>query len=69
MQDCSLDPPIPVPFTPSLDPGIGQELIFRRIISPPYTVTSEDIEFIVLGVSRLVEDYFARRGVTGVPQI
>ncbi|KAG8167615.1 hypothetical protein KVR01_003304 [Diaporthe batatas] len=34
------------------------------IIAPPYTVTPEDVEFIVLGVSRLVEDYFLRRNVT-----
>ncbi|KAL2275682.1 hypothetical protein FJTKL_01645 [Diaporthe vaccinii] len=38
------------------------------IIAPPYTVTSEDIEFIVLGVSRLVEDYFSGHGVTAIPQ-
>ncbi|KAK2614311.1 hypothetical protein N8I77_001150 [Diaporthe amygdali] len=30
------------------------------IIAPPYTVTSEDIEFIVLTVTRLVEDYFSK---------
>ncbi|KAL1876514.1 hypothetical protein Daus18300_002758 [Diaporthe australafricana] len=30
------------------------------IIAPPYTVTSEDIEHIVLSVSRLVEDYFSK---------
>lgn len=35
-------------------------LTCRRIIAPPYTVTSEDIEFIVQGVSRLVEDYFSQ---------
>ncbi|KAI3398841.1 hypothetical protein diail_8532 [Diaporthe ilicicola] len=30
------------------------------IIAPPYTVTSEDIEHVVLSVSRLVGDYFSR---------
>lgn len=35
-------------------------LTSHRIIAPPYTVTPEDIEFIVSGVSRLVEDYFSR---------
>lgn len=45
-----------------------QVLTCRRIIAPPYTVTSEDIEFIVQSVSRLVEDYFSGHGVTVTPQ-
>lgn len=35
-------------------------LTHDRIIAPPYTATGEDIEFIVLTVTRLVEDYFSR---------
>lgn len=49
--------------TKSLDPGLEEVLICRSIIAPPYTVTPDDVEFIVLGVSRLVEDYFSRRDI------
>lgn len=41
-----------------------QVLTCRSIIAPPYTVTPEDVEFIVLGVSRLVEDYFSQGDIT-----
>lgn len=35
------------------------------IIAPPYTVTAEDVEYIVQTVSSLIEDFFSRPVVLG----
>lgn len=56
VQDCPPPPKTPKPRSDVRN----QVLTSDRIIAPPYNVTPEDIEFIVLGVSKLVEDYFSR---------
>lgn len=49
------------PGTGTVD-GINGDHI---ILAPPYNVTSEDIEYVVQTVSRLIKDFFARLASNG----